>query len=173
MFSQTAEYALRIIVYLASRQSKPATTHQIALATRVPQGYLAKVLQSLSRAGFVESQRGLHGGSTLARDPEKLTVYDVVQSVDPLPRIHSCPLKIKSHGNVLCPLHRRLDNAVEMVEKALRDSTIADLLKEPTTSTPLCETPELIRMETAEAAAEKAEKKTTVQLAVSRRGGRS
>ena len=65
MISQTAEYALRAIVYLAG-QELPQTTQQIAATTRVPAGYLSKVLQALARGGLVHSQRGLHGGFTLA-----------------------------------------------------------------------------------------------------------
>ena len=130
MFSQTAEYALRAVVYLASQGGAAQTTQQIAEATRVPAGYLAKVMQGLSRAGLVYSQRGLHGGFTLSRPADALTVLDVVRAVDPLRRIRSCPLGIKGHVN-LCPLHRRLDNAMALVEKALQDSTIAELLAEP------------------------------------------
>jgi Rrf2 family transcriptional regulator, nitric oxide-sensitive transcriptional repressor len=141
MFSQTAEYALRIVVYLASLKGAPATIRQIAGVTKVPEGYLAKVLQSLSRARILSSQRGLHGGSTLSRPAEQLSVYDVLDAVSPLPRITTCPLGLKSHGVNLCPLHRRMDDAMASVERAFRDSTIADLLAEPTTSTPLCEGP--------------------------------
>ena len=130
MISQTAEYALRAIVYLADQSDAPQTTQQIAEVTRVPAGYLAKVMQGLSRAGLVHAQRGLHGGFTLAVPSTQLTVLDVVQAVDPLRRIEHCPLGLKGHQS-LCPLHRRLDNAVAMVEKALGASTIAELLAEP------------------------------------------
>lgn len=130
MISQTAEYALRAIVYLADQSESPQTTQQIAEVTRVPAGYLAKVMQGLSRAGLVHAQRGLHGGFMLARPADELTVLDVVQAVDPLRRIERCPLGIQGHLS-LCPLHRRLDNAVALVEKALGSSTIAELLAEP------------------------------------------
>ena len=130
MISQTAEYALRAIVYLAAQPGEARTVQQIAEATRVPAGYLSKVMQGLSRAGLVHSQRGLHGGFTLNALPDRLTVYDVVQAVDPIRRITSCPLGLKGHVN-LCPLHRRLDNAMGLVAKALQESTIAELLVEP------------------------------------------
>jgi Rrf2 family protein len=130
MFSQTAEYALRAIVYLADQGENPRTTQQIAEVTQVPPGYLAKVMQNLSRAGLVASQRGLHGGFVLAQPANKLTVLDVVQAVDPFKRIERCPLGLQGHVS-LCPLHRRLDGAIAMVEKALRESTIAELLVEP------------------------------------------
>lgn len=137
MFSQTTEYALRVVVFLATLRNQPATTRQIAAATKVPEGYLSKILQQLSRAKVVHSQRGLHGGSVLAKDPAELSVYDVVTSVNPLPRIETCPLGLKSHGAKLCPLHRRLDDAIGMVEKAFRDSTIADLIADTSASIPL------------------------------------
>jgi Rrf2 family protein len=140
MISQTAEYALRAIVYLADQSDAPQTTQQIAEVTRVPAGYLAKVMQGLSRSGLVRAQRGVHGGFTLAVSPKELTVLDVVQAVDPLRRIEHCPLGIVSH-QALCPLHRGLDNAVAMVEKALGASTIAELLAKPkrgNAPTPLC-----------------------------------
>jgi Rrf2 family nitric oxide-sensitive transcriptional repressor len=145
MFSQTAEYALRAVVYLASQEGKPRTTQEIAQATRVPTGYLSKVMQSLGRKGLVQSQRGLHGGFTLARPADELTVLDILEAVDPIRRIRHCPLNIKGHVN-LCPLHRRLDQAMKLVEDALRKSTIAELLAEPERARgipiPLCSWPE-------------------------------
>jgi Rrf2 family nitric oxide-sensitive transcriptional repressor len=142
MFSQTTEYALRAIVWLAAQGSNPQTTRQIAAATHVPPGYLSKVLQSLGRAGLVHSQRGLHGGFVLVRDPTTIRVIDVVNAVDPIRRIHSCPLELKTHGAELCPLHRRMDDAMAHIEQALSESTVADLLAEPAGSRPLCDSPE-------------------------------
>src|SRR4051812_36651643 len=98
MINQTGEYTLRVVVFLGSLNGQPATTRQIAAATRVPEGYLAKIMQILGRAGLVRSQRGLHGGSVLTRDPAEITVYDVIQAVSRLPRIRTCPLGLASHG---------------------------------------------------------------------------
>lgn len=140
MISQTAEYALRAVVYLAS-QDAPCTTHEIARTTRVPVGYLAKVMQNLARTGLVRSQRGLHGGFTLCKTPKQLTVWEVIDAVDPIPRIRSCPLGLKSHGVNLCPMHRRLDDAMAGVEKVFKKSTVAELLEDPNPSKPLCEFP--------------------------------
>lgn len=143
MFSQTAEYALRVVAYLASLDDHPATTRQLAASTRIPEGYLAKVIGSLNRAGLVISQRGLHGGSILARPPRDISVYDVVNAVSPIQRIRTCPLGIRSHGTTLCPLHRKLDDAIALVERTFRTSTIAELLNEPSRSKPLCDVSDL------------------------------
>lgn len=139
MFSQTVEYALRAVVHLAYCSPSASTTEQIAIATKVPQAYLSKVLQGLSRAGVVRSQRGIGGGVALASAPDQLTILDVVNAVDPIQRIHHCPLGIPSHGKVLCPLHKRVDDALCMVEEAFRNTTLAEILSEPSSSKPLCD----------------------------------
>lgn len=131
MISQAAEYALRAVVCLAERPGAPLTTHHIAAAARVPAGYLAKVLQGLSRGRIVRSHRGVNGGHVLAADPGRITLLDVVRAVDPSLRIRECPLGIASHGTDLCPLHRRLDAAAAGVEAALSATTIAELVAEP------------------------------------------
>jgi len=139
MFSQTNEYALRVITFLAAAPDTSRTNASLAEATQVPAGYLYKILNTLEKAGLVRSQRGKHGGYSLNRPAEQITVLDVVQAIDPLPRIHSCPLSLKSHGVRLCPLHRRLDQAFAMIEKTFRDTPISELLADGSGSIPLCE----------------------------------
>lgn len=141
MFSQTVEYALRAVVHLASEAPNARTTDQIAEITKVPRAYLSKVLQSLGRAGLVHSQRGIGGGVTLTKDAEDLTILEVVNAVEPIQRIKTCPLGLAAHGVHLCPLHKRLDNALAMVEKAFAETTLAEVLSEPTRSIPLCAFP--------------------------------
>ena len=138
MISQTAEYALRAIVFLADHDA-PQTNAQIAETAQIPVGYLAKVMQSLSRAGLVNAQRGLRGGFTLGYEPSELTVLEIVNTVDPVRRFHECPLGL--HGINLCPLHRMLDDAAKAVEKTFGDTTVADLLDVPRHRKPLCRFP--------------------------------
>ena len=139
MISPTAEYALRAMVTIAQSSGDAVVTPTIAEFTKVPPGYLPKVLQTLRKAGLVNSKRGLGGGFTLARPAEDVTVLEVVSAVDPIKRIHSCPLGIDSHGTDLCPLHKRLDEAAEMVEQSFASTTIAELISAPGRSAPLCQ----------------------------------
>ena len=141
MFTQTVEYALRAVVHLAQQAPKASTTEEVAEATRVPRAYLAKILSGLRRAGLVKSQRGLGGGITLARSPDELTILDVVNAVEPVQRIKSCPLGLSEHGSNLCPLHSRMDAALAMVESAFANSTVSEVLSEETNSVPLCPFP--------------------------------
>jgi Rrf2 family protein len=141
VLSQTVEYALRAVVHLADQAPAARTTEQIADVTQVPQAYLSKVLQALNRAGIVRSQRGVGGGVSLVKAPNKLTILEVVNAVDPIERITTCPLGLAAHGKHLCPLHRRMDDALAMMEAAFRKTTLAEVLAEPTTSKPLCAFP--------------------------------
>lgn len=139
MFSQTVEYALRAVVHLAYETPDARTTAQIAEATKVPKDYLAKILQGLAKKGIVATQRGVGGGVTLARDPAELTILDVVNAVEPIERIRTCPLGLKGHGVRLCPLHKRVDDALALVEDAFGKTTLAEVLAEPSDSVPLCD----------------------------------
>ncbi|MCW5776769.1 MAG: Rrf2 family transcriptional regulator [Phycisphaeraceae bacterium] len=130
MLSRTTEYALRAVLYLAKSGGRPHTTQAIAEAVQVPEGYLAKVLSTLARAGVLNAQRGPSGGFSLARPPERVTMLDVVDALDALPEIKECPLRLPEHAPVLCPLHRRLDEMVTTMRRTLAATTVAELLEE-------------------------------------------
>jgi Rrf2 family protein len=141
LISQRVEYALRAVAHLASVAPTGQTTDQIAKVTLVPRAYLSKVLQSLVRGGLVTSQRGIGGGMTLAKRASELTILEVVNAVDPIQRIRTCPLGLAEHGVRLCALHRRLDNALASVESAFESTNLAEVLRESSHSTPLCAVP--------------------------------
>ena len=130
MFSRTTEYAMRAVLCLAAGAGRSMTTKQIADTMRVPRSYLSKVLQALVHAGLVESKRGLTGGFVLARKPEELSLLEILDSVNPMKRIESCPLDLEKHASELCPLHKRLDQAMGMVQDAFTNTTLAEILSE-------------------------------------------
>ena len=138
MLSQTVEYALRAVVTLATAEGSPMVTADIAKATDVPMGYLYKVLQQLGRNDLVQSQRGSKGGFTLRRKPEEVTLLQVINAVDPLKRIHRCPMDQIQEVDALCALHQRIDDAMAALEKAFADTTVEELLCNSEKRYPLC-----------------------------------
>ncbi len=144
MISQTAEYALRAMVFLAMQKSA-VTGQDIAAITKVPPGYLSKIMQQLVKGKLVNSQRGIGGGFILSRTPDKISILDVVNAVDPIDRIESCPLGIPSHGLNLCPLHKRLSDATAHVEAAFAQSRLSELIEE--SQSPLCKSVPLTAVE--------------------------
>ncbi len=139
MISQAMEYSLRAMVLLAQTSNEPLAVQHIAERCQIPAPYLSKLMQGLVRAGLVNSRRGVNGGYSLTRSPTEITLSDIVQSVDPIRRIESCPLGIKGHIS-LCPLHRRIDQAIANIDTAFRSTTLADLFAESGGIVPLCET---------------------------------
>jgi Rrf2 family protein len=137
LISRTAEYALRAIVWLIQEPARSQTTRQIAGGTQAPADYVSKVLQALARANLVRSQRGLGGGFQLACDPAQVSVLDVINAVDPLERIHVCPLGLKVHATQLCPLHCGLNEAVTHLETTFGNAKLSDLLNSDSSSVPL------------------------------------
>ena len=147
MISQTVEYALRAVCYLASQSPAPRTTGQIATATKVPAAYLSKVIQNLNRSGLVRSQRGVGGGITLVKPPDQLTLLEVVNAVEPIQRIHACPLGLAAHGVRLCPLHRRLDMAAKQTIDTFGGISLKDVISERDAARPLCDTTRTAQVE--------------------------
>jgi Rrf2 family protein len=135
MFSQTAEYALRAAVFLAEDAAERRTARDIAAAMDIPVDYVSKVMQSLARAGLVEAQRGKLGGFRLTRSGADISLLDVVNAVDPIRRISSCPLKLRQHSRILCPLHRKLDEALATIEREFLRTSVADLVDTPAVAT--------------------------------------
>ena len=136
MLSQTSEYALRAVVHLARIGGGPAVTDDIAAATQLPPGYLARVLRRLSRSGLLSAQRGIGGGFSLARPAHEISAWDVLDAADATPqRIKHCPVDSRAHQTELCALHQLLDDLVANAETRLRKATIQELLASPQ---PLC-----------------------------------
>ena len=140
MLSQTIEYALRAMTFLASIDGDASfNSETIAECTKVPKGYLSKILRDLVVADLIVSQRGPNGGFTLSRSAAKTSMLDVVNAVDPIPRIRKCPLGNPAHLQ-LCPLHRRLDNAIAMIEQEFGRASLAEVLETSTKSGGQCRT---------------------------------
>lgn len=138
MISQTVEYALRAMVHLAALDPDVAVNCElIARRTKIPQGYLSKILRDLVVAELIRSQRGPNGGFTLARTAAKISLLDVINAVDPIARINKCPLGSPGHLR-LCPLHNRIDTAIARIEQEFRHTTLADLLGTGASGAPNC-----------------------------------
>ncbi len=137
MISQAVEYSLRAMVLLARSSGGYVSIQVLAAQGDIPAPYLSKLLHNLTRAKLVHSQRGQGGGFRLVRAPHEISLATVINAVEPLQRILTCPLGIAGHEK-LCPLHRKLDEAMAAVEQTFRDTTLNDLLTAEATYAPLC-----------------------------------
>lgn len=128
LLSDACDYGLRAVIWMAQRPAEHHKVKDIAEGTKAAPGYLIKVLQELTKAGILSARRGSQGGFTLQRDPAALTALDVINAIDPLERIDSCPLQIKSHSTHLCHMHRCIDDAMAKIEDTFQQTTIQDVV---------------------------------------------
>jgi Rrf2 family protein len=140
MLSQTTEYALRAMACLAFEPDVLTPTPMLARQTQVPSNYLAKVLQSLSQADLITGRRGVGGGYRLTKPASEITMLDVVNAIDPVSRLNTCPLGLPNHGANLCALHRTVDRAAELMIDTFSGVTLADLVRDSNGARPLCDT---------------------------------
>ena len=81
--SKRCQYGLRAVFELALREpDRPVKTHKIASVQNIPVRFLETILNELKHEGYVESHRGNSGGYTLAMPPDKISINDIVQTLD-------------------------------------------------------------------------------------------
>jgi Rrf2 family protein len=127
--SQTAEYALRAVVCMARSQT-PLTSRRLAELAGAPVSYLQKVLKLLVHARLARSQRGKGGGFQLARQPEKISVLEVINAVNLVhPASPRCSFNPRARGDPLRLLYHQLSEAAVKMERFLGDLVISDLIE--------------------------------------------
>ena len=133
MLSQTAEYALRAVLYLAERgQPGPVNVEEMADALGIPANYLSKTLQVLVRARVLTSLRGPHGGFQLAIAPEDLPLMRVVAPFDAIVERRRCLLgRPECSDRHPCAVHDRWKATAEKVAHFFRTTTVADVRGTP------------------------------------------
>ena len=134
LISQKCQYALRAVFELAKRYGeKPVKIAEIAEAQAIPARFLEVILGELKQAGFVESRRGAEGGYRLIRQPDRLTVEEVIRFVEgPIGPVHCvrddsdnrCPLR---GSCVFMSMWRKVQQAMTDI---YRGTTFQDLLDE-------------------------------------------
>src|SRR5215210_2774417 len=83
MFSTKAEYGVRVMAHLAARNGEePISLGSIAEAEGLPLAYLEHLVRRLRQAGLVESRRGAHGGYSLARPADAISMAEVVEALE-------------------------------------------------------------------------------------------
>jgi Rrf2 family transcriptional regulator, iron-sulfur cluster assembly transcription factor len=81
-FTKAEEYGLFGAIYLANQPANEvATLREISQAQNIPEKFLAKIFQNLTRAGLVRSHRGVRGGFSLAKPPKRITVADIIEAI--------------------------------------------------------------------------------------------
>lgn len=125
-----AEYALRVLLYVATHPEEPCSTRAISEAYGISKNHLVRVVQTLDEHGFLRVAPGRGGGITLAREASSIRLGDVVRRAEPNMRLAEC-FERKSNRCVLtpvCSLKPVLNEALLAFLAALDRYTLADLM---------------------------------------------
>lgn len=130
ILSQTSEYAVRAVLYLARVDGGRASAEAIATALGAPANYMSKTLNQLAKSGVVTGTRGPAGGFRLAIDPAKLSVARVTQAFSTPRQNPVCLLGDRPcNSRRPCAAHHRWTEVTQAVQSPLEETTIADLLE--------------------------------------------
>ncbi|MFU8832625.1 MAG: Rrf2 family transcriptional regulator [Wenzhouxiangella sp.] len=123
------DYSLRVLIYLALRESDRTTIRQISDAYGISKNHLMKVVQQLAALGYIESMRGVGGGLNLARPAHQIAIGEVVRHMEPDLGLVEC----MRPGNECiitpaCKLRMMLGKARESFLGTLDEYSLLDIL---------------------------------------------
>lgn len=128
--NRQSEYAIRALVLLAVESDRPLSGREIAARTDVPARFLARVLGQLSAAGIVEARIGRTGGYQLRRAPARLSILEIVETVEGLARSTRCVLRQQGcDPDAPCAIHPIWSSVQDGVITTLGKTTLAALVE--------------------------------------------
>ena len=130
LIRRNTDYALRLAAALAAQYDtgKVLSARMLSQNNNVPYSLACKLLQKYQQAGIVKSTMGPKGGFSLARRPSEITFLELIEVIQGPIRVNrcllepfACPMKER------CPLHPKLADLQEEMQRHLRNTTLAEL----------------------------------------------
>lgn len=110
MFSKTCEYAIRALIYIAqkAKNGEKVGIKDIAVGIDSPEYFIAKILQELSRKGYVQSVKGPNGGFYMSKENLEMSLTEIAREIDGDKLFTSCGLGLKECSeDHPCPIHNQ------------------------------------------------------------------
>ena len=133
MITRETDYSMRLVLALADRQKKgvlSVSSAEVAKDMEIPYRFLRKLIKRLVGGGIIESRRGKGGGVALAREPQSITLYDILAVMGPKgAELSLCTSDPKScNRSALCTMQREFSKIQAEVDRRLKKVNIADLV---------------------------------------------
>ncbi len=129
--STRTQYGLRLMIYLARHKKRICPLEEIAKQEKLPFNYLEKIIGRLKKDGLVKARKGSRGGYFLARKADRITLKEVVFSLEPRKYLVRCA---DEQGRKYCSLEKKClakkfwQKIQQSLEESLSSITLADLL---------------------------------------------
>ena len=132
LITRECDYAVRVIRALAGE--KRLSVGEICEKEAITAPFAYKILKKLQKSKLVKGYRGVHGGYSLNRAPEEMTLFDIYSAVDPELLIidcmedgYNCVRNDGSEGG-LCKVHYELEEIQKELWELLRRRKMNEIL---------------------------------------------
>jgi Rrf2 family protein len=127
--TRATEYAVRCVLHLALEPpDRVVPRREIAAVRGIPEHFLGKIAQRLSRHGIIRIHQGARGGYELVTPPGRLTLLEVVEAGEGNISLNKCALHPRSCSlSCSCSVHRVWSDARRQLRATLAGVTFADL----------------------------------------------
>jgi Rrf2 family protein len=131
LITRDTDYALRAVCFIAKQKGRIVPVSQLVKELKVPQPFLRKLLQILSKKGFLCSQKGMGGGFRLSRTAEEISLLDLLAAFQGPLQLNECVLKKRRCPQIeKCPLKKKISSLEKYVIRQLSPVTVGSLIKE-------------------------------------------
>ena len=132
MLSNAAKYAIRSVLYLAIHdENEKIGVKKVAESLEIPQPFLAKLLQQLTRNKLISSIKGPSGGFYLDKTDRKNSVWDIIVCIDGTEKFDQCFMGLSSCGDENpCPVHFTVAPFKEKILNDFKDKNIQQFADE-------------------------------------------
>ncbi|TRZ65690.1 Rrf2 family transcriptional regulator [bacterium] len=133
MFSKSCIYGIQAMSYIAQKSGERDYTglKEISEDRHIPLHYLSKVLQILVKHKILKSAKGNKGGFSLARDPEKINLLEIIDAIDGLDNFNSCVIGLKEcSSESACPVHEQYKTFQEELRKNFTEKNFRSLVED-------------------------------------------
>ena len=129
-FTKAEGYGLHGVIFLAEQpEGKVTPLSEISEAQKVPEKFLAKIFQNLTKSGLIKSQRGVKGGFAMAKPSEEITIREVLESIQgPYYFVKCLEDESVCEKAETCPIRKLIGLAQERVLDLFAKHTVADLI---------------------------------------------
>ena len=129
--TSTTDYAIRIVCYLAA-QRQMISTSELSQELSVPSSYIPKITKKLKQAGIIKACEGTNGGYMLAKQPENISLMEIISCVEETMAINRCLEEDRFCSRNLedtCKIHKILLSLQNTYNNKLESVKVSDVIR--------------------------------------------
>jgi Rrf2 family protein len=130
LITRNTDYAVRALCYIAKAKDKLVSVPELVGALKMPRPFLRKILQALNKKKILKSHKGSGGGFSLAAQPEKVFLADIIKIFQGKLQLNECLFRRNRCPNIKgCSLRKKIQEIEHRVVKDIGSINLANLLR--------------------------------------------